>query len=75
MSLLITLMETYDSLSQKVAKLEQDKHTQALEILKLEKMEDASKQGGKIEAINANEDITLVDAEKDEEVVVMDVEP
>nr|GEZ10011.1 hypothetical protein [Tanacetum cinerariifolium] len=30
--------------------------------------EDASKQGGKIEAINTNEDITLVDAEKDEEV-------
>nr|GEX80164.1 ribonuclease H-like domain-containing protein [Tanacetum cinerariifolium] len=59
MSLLITLMETYASLSQKVAKLEQDKHTQALEILKLEKREDASKQGGKIEAINANEDITL----------------
>nr|GEX82730.1 hypothetical protein [Tanacetum cinerariifolium] len=37
MSLLTTLMETYASLSQKVAELEQDKHTQALEILKLKK--------------------------------------
>nr|GFA71882.1 hypothetical protein [Tanacetum cinerariifolium] len=35
MSLLNTLMDTYASLSQKVAKLEQDKNTQALEILKL----------------------------------------
>nr|GFA19841.1 hypothetical protein [Tanacetum cinerariifolium] len=35
--LLTTLMETCASLSQKVAKLEQDKHTQALEILKLKK--------------------------------------
>nr|GEY95965.1 hypothetical protein [Tanacetum cinerariifolium] len=30
---------------------------------------------GKIEAIDVNEDITLVDMEKDEEVVTMDVEP
>nr|GEX78741.1 hypothetical protein [Tanacetum cinerariifolium] len=37
--------------------------------------EDASKQEGKIAAINADEDITLVDVEKDEEVVTMDVEP
>nr|GEZ73515.1 hypothetical protein [Tanacetum cinerariifolium] len=29
----------------------------------------------KIEAIDADEDITLVDVEKDEEVVAMDVEP
>nr|GEU88752.1 putative ribonuclease H-like domain-containing protein [Tanacetum cinerariifolium] len=35
--LLNTLMETYASLSQKVAELEHDKHTQALEILKLKK--------------------------------------
>nr|GEY87123.1 hypothetical protein [Tanacetum cinerariifolium] len=37
MSLLTTLMKTCDSLSQKVVELEQDKHTQALEILKLKK--------------------------------------
>nr|GEW16166.1 ribonuclease H-like domain-containing protein [Tanacetum cinerariifolium] len=111
-SLLTTLMETYARLSQKVAKLEQDKHSQALEILQLKKrvnklekkkrskslgfkrlrrvgtaqrvessidtilgsQKDASKQGGKIEAIDANEGITLVDVEKDEEVVAMDAE-
>nr|GEY26179.1 hypothetical protein [Tanacetum cinerariifolium] len=70
MSLLTTLMETYASLSQKVAELEQDKHTQALKIIKLEKREDASKQKGNIEAIDANEDITLVDVEKDEETLI-----
>nr|GEZ55824.1 hypothetical protein [Tanacetum cinerariifolium] len=37
MSLLTTLMETCATLSQKFAELEQDKHTQALEILKLKK--------------------------------------
>nr|GFB04398.1 hypothetical protein [Tanacetum cinerariifolium] len=37
MSLLTTLIETCNSLSQKVAELEQDKHTQALEILQLKK--------------------------------------
>nr|GFD20416.1 hypothetical protein [Tanacetum cinerariifolium] len=37
MSLLTTLMETCALQSQKVAELEQDKHTQALEILKLKK--------------------------------------
>nr|GEZ33808.1 hypothetical protein [Tanacetum cinerariifolium] len=37
MPLLTTLMETCASLSQKVAELEQDKHTQALEIRKLKK--------------------------------------
>nr|GEW91891.1 ribonuclease H-like domain-containing protein [Tanacetum cinerariifolium] len=36
--LLNTLVETCATLSQKVAELEQDKHTQALEILKLKKM-------------------------------------
>nr|GEW14694.1 reverse transcriptase domain-containing protein [Tanacetum cinerariifolium] len=73
MTLLNTLMETCATLSQKVAQLEQDKITQALEILKLKKrvkklekkrrsiLEDASKQGGgKIEAINADKDITLM---------------
>nr|GEY27652.1 hypothetical protein [Tanacetum cinerariifolium] len=37
MSLLTTLMETCATLSQKFAELEQDKHTQALEILQLKK--------------------------------------
>nr|GEY91889.1 hypothetical protein [Tanacetum cinerariifolium] len=37
MSLLTTIMKTYDTLSNKVAELEQDKQTQALEILKLKK--------------------------------------
>nr|GEW45336.1 hypothetical protein [Tanacetum cinerariifolium] len=37
MPLLTTLMETYATLFKKVAELEQDKYTQALEILKLEK--------------------------------------
>nr|GEX77538.1 hypothetical protein [Tanacetum cinerariifolium] len=37
MSLLTTLMETCATLSKKVTDLEQDKHTQALEILKLKK--------------------------------------
>nr|GEX19540.1 hypothetical protein [Tanacetum cinerariifolium] len=37
MSLLTTLMETFATLSKKVAELEQDKHTQALEILKIKK--------------------------------------
>nr|GEV13251.1 retrovirus-related Pol polyprotein from transposon TNT 1-94 [Tanacetum cinerariifolium] len=112
MPLLTTLMETCASLSQRVIELEQDKHTQALEILKLKKMVkklkkkkrlkssgfkrlrrvgttqrvessndivvgaqvDASKQG-KIEAIDADEDITLVDVETQEEVFTMDVEP
>nr|GFB60800.1 hypothetical protein [Tanacetum cinerariifolium] len=114
MSLLTTLMETCSSLSQKVAELEQDKHTQALEIIKLKKrvkklekkkkkskstgfkrlrkvgtsqrvesftdtvvgaQEDASKQReGKIKAINVDEDITLMNVEKDEEVVAMDAE-
>nr|GFB62509.1 hypothetical protein [Tanacetum cinerariifolium] len=37
MSLLTTLMETYATLSNKVAELEQDKHTQDMEILKQKK--------------------------------------
>nr|GEX62221.1 putative ribonuclease H-like domain-containing protein [Tanacetum cinerariifolium] len=38
LSLLTTLMDTCATLSNKVAELEQDKHTQALEIIKLKKM-------------------------------------
>nr|GEV62676.1 ribonuclease H-like domain-containing protein [Tanacetum cinerariifolium] len=78
MSLLNTLMETCTILSNKVAKLKQDKQTQALEILKLKKrvkklekkkksrssgFKRLRKVGGKIEAIDADEDITLVDVE------------
>nr|GEV41130.1 hypothetical protein [Tanacetum cinerariifolium] len=77
MPLLTTLMETYASLSQKVAELEQDKHTQALEILKLKKRvkQRMHPNRGKIEAIDVDEDITFMDVKKDEEVVTMDAEP
>nr|GEV95273.1 putative ribonuclease H-like domain-containing protein [Tanacetum cinerariifolium] len=90
MSLLTTLMETYTSLSQKVVGLEQDKHTHALEILKLKKrvkklekkkrskssgFKRLRKIGGKIEAIDADEDITLVDVETQKEVAAIDAEP
>nr|GEX44772.1 hypothetical protein [Tanacetum cinerariifolium] len=62
---------TCATLSQKVTQLEQDKITQALEILKLKKRvkklekkrRSKSSGGGKIEAIDANVDITLVDIE------------
>nr|GEV03798.1 pentatricopeptide repeat-containing protein At2g03880, mitochondrial [Tanacetum cinerariifolium] len=66
-------METCATLSQKVAELEQDKQTQALEILKLKnkvkKLEKKRKskhlglKRGKIEAIDVDKDITLVDME------------
>nr|GEU74284.1 hypothetical protein [Tanacetum cinerariifolium] len=82
--LLNTLLATCATLSQKVAELEQDKHTQALEIIKLkksvkklEKKKKSKSSGrmhpnrGKIEAIDADEDITLVDVETQ---VDMDVE-
>nr|GEV45823.1 ribonuclease H-like domain-containing protein [Tanacetum cinerariifolium] len=63
-----------------VAKLEQDKHTQALEILKLKKkillwvLRRMHLNRGKIEAIGADEDITLVDVETQEEVADKDAE-
>nr|GFD29756.1 hypothetical protein [Tanacetum cinerariifolium] len=86
MSLLTTLMETYATLSKKVAELEQDKHTQALEILHLKKKvkklekKKRSKSSGfkrlrKKESIDADEETTLVDVETQEEVVAMDAEP
>nr|GEY18835.1 hypothetical protein [Tanacetum cinerariifolium] len=89
MPLLTTLMETCATLSQKVVELEQDKHSQALEILqlkkrvkKLEKKKKSKslgfkrlrKVGRKIEAIDADEGITLVDVETNKEVVAMDAE-
>nr|GEU52282.1 putative ribonuclease H-like domain-containing protein [Tanacetum cinerariifolium] len=65
-----------------VAELEQDKHAQALEILKLkkrvkklEKKNKSKSLGGKIEAIDADENITLVDVEIQEEAATMDAEP
>nr|GEV15438.1 copia protein [Tanacetum cinerariifolium] len=82
MPLLTTLMETYATLSQKVVELEKDKHSQALEILQLKKrvkkLEKKKKSkssgfkrlrrvGGKITAIDADDSITLVDVEIDEE--------
>nr|GEX73892.1 ribonuclease H-like domain, reverse transcriptase, RNA-dependent DNA polymerase [Tanacetum cinerariifolium] len=86
MPLLTTLMETCTTLSQKVAELEKDKHSQALEILQLKKrvkrLERKKKSNtsrrmhpnmGKIAAINADEGIILVDEELDEE-VAMDAE-
>nr|GEX81314.1 copia protein [Tanacetum cinerariifolium] len=85
MSLLTTLMETCATLSQKVAELEQEKHSQDLEILqlkkrvkKLEKKKRSKSLGFKRlrrVAIDDDEDITLVDVEKDKEVVSMDVKP
>nr|GEZ86654.1 hypothetical protein [Tanacetum cinerariifolium] len=90
MSLLTTLIETCATQSQKVAELEQDKYSQALDILELKKrvkklekkkrskplgFKRLRRVGGKIEAIDADEDITLVDVETDKEVVAMDAEP
>nr|GEU87004.1 hypothetical protein [Tanacetum cinerariifolium] len=89
MPLLTTLMKTCATLSQKVAKLEQDKHSLALEILQLKnrvkrlekkkkpvfRVKKAKKGWGKISAIDTNEDVTLVHVEKNKEVVTMDVEP
>nr|GEX92972.1 hypothetical protein [Tanacetum cinerariifolium] len=75
MALLTTLIKTCTTLSQKVTQLEQDKIAQALEIFKLKKsvkkLEKKRRSkcsggciqtGGEIEAIDADEDITLVDA-------------
>nr|GEY57526.1 hypothetical protein [Tanacetum cinerariifolium] len=73
MTLLNTLMETCTTLSHKVAQLEQDKITQALEIFKLKrrvkKLEKKRRskylglKRGRIEAIDGDEDVTLVDVE------------
>nr|GEV50426.1 hypothetical protein [Tanacetum cinerariifolium] len=89
MSLLNTLMETCASLSKKVAELEQDKNTQALEILKLkkrvkklEKKKRSKSLGfkrlrkiGTSQRVESSSD-TVVDVEtQDEEVAAMDAEP
>nr|GEX27045.1 hypothetical protein [Tanacetum cinerariifolium] len=77
-TLLNTLMETCTTLSHKVAALEQDKVAQALEIFKLKRrvkrlekkrrsehsgLKRLRKVGERIKAIDADEDITLVDIE------------
>nr|GEV35714.1 copia protein [Tanacetum cinerariifolium] len=79
MTLLNTLLETCATLTKQVANLEQDKIAQAIEITKLNQRvrrvessadtvmddkEDASKQGG-IDELDADKDVTLVDAEED----------
>nr|GEY18378.1 reverse transcriptase domain-containing protein [Tanacetum cinerariifolium] len=76
MPLLTTLMETCSTLSQKVAELEQDKHSQALEILQPKKrvLRRMHPNKGKIAAIDTEEGITLVDVETDKEVVAIDAE-
>nr|GFD06373.1 hypothetical protein [Tanacetum cinerariifolium] len=81
MTILDTLMETCTTLSHKVAALKQDKVAQALKIFKLkrwvkrlEKQRGSKSSGlkrGRIEAIDADEDITLVDMETE---VDLDVE-
>nr|GEU76403.1 hypothetical protein [Tanacetum cinerariifolium] len=71
MSILNTLMETCATLSQKVAHLEQDKIAQALEIIKFKKRvkmlekqrRSKSSRLKRIEATDADEEITLVDME------------
>nr|GEW46827.1 hypothetical protein [Tanacetum cinerariifolium] len=86
MPLLNTLLETCATLSQKVVKLEQDKHTQALEILKLnkrvKKLEKKTKSKslrrmrpnrGKIEVIDADKDITLVDVKTQVDMTIIKI--
>nr|GFA55316.1 hypothetical protein [Tanacetum cinerariifolium] len=79
--LLNTLMETCATFSQKVAELEKEQNSQALEILqlkkrvkRLERKKKSKTLGGKIAAIDADKGITLVDVESDEEEVALDVE-
>ncbi|GJW26749.1 hypothetical protein Tco_0040560 [Tanacetum coccineum] len=55
------LMELYTSLSQRVLDLEKTKTSQAVEITELKEREDASKQGRKIDEIDQDAEVTLVD--------------
>nr|GEX55629.1 retrovirus-related Pol polyprotein from transposon TNT 1-94 [Tanacetum cinerariifolium] len=68
MSLLNTLLETCATLVGIAQRVESSTDT-------VVGSEGCIQTGGKIEAIDADEDITLVDVEKDEEVVSMDAEP
>nr|GEV27708.1 hypothetical protein [Tanacetum cinerariifolium] len=78
--LLNTLMETCATLSQKhlgfkkLRKVSTAQRVESSTNTVLGAQEDASKQRGKIEATDADEGITLVDVETDEEVVAMDAE-
>nr|GEU87035.1 hypothetical protein [Tanacetum cinerariifolium] len=78
MALLNTLLEACDTLTKKVANLEQDKVAQAIEITKLKqrvrKLEKKRSfkssrlkrlRKGKIAELDADKDVTLVDAEED----------
>nr|GEX11150.1 hypothetical protein [Tanacetum cinerariifolium] len=71
MSLLTTLMETCATLSQKV----DDSKSGILYYYCFGCSGGCIQTGEKIEAIDADEGITLVDVESDEEVVAMDAEP
>nr|GEZ70867.1 hypothetical protein [Tanacetum cinerariifolium] len=90
MSLLTTLMETCATLSKKkLEKKKRSKSSEFKRLRKVGTtqrvessndidvgaQEDASKQEGKIEAIDSDEDITLVDVETQEEAVTIDAEP
>ncbi|GKE28757.1 hypothetical protein Tco_1444141, partial [Tanacetum coccineum] len=55
------LMNLYTSLQEKVLNLEKAKTAQAKEIASLKKREDASKQGRKIDDLDADAEVTLVD--------------
>nr|GEW69894.1 hypothetical protein [Tanacetum cinerariifolium] len=82
MSLLNSLLETYAIMSQK--KLEKKRRSKSSWLKRLRKVGISQRvessndtivgRGGKIKAIDADEDITLVDMEKDENVVDMDAE-
>nr|GEU61916.1 hypothetical protein [Tanacetum cinerariifolium] len=86
MLLFITLMVTCATLSQTIAELEQDEHSQALEILQLKKrvkkLEKKKKSKSswfkrliRVGGRYTDKGITLVDVETQEEVVAMDAEP
>nr|GEU77965.1 zinc knuckle CX2CX4HX4C [Tanacetum cinerariifolium] len=72
MPLLNTLMETYATLSQKVAEIERDKHSQALEILQLKKRVKKLEKKTRSKYLGFKR---LRRVEADKEVVAMDVEP
>nr|GEZ21930.1 hypothetical protein [Tanacetum cinerariifolium] len=67
MNLLNQLLETYATLTKQAANLEQDKITQAIEITKLSNGSGGGciQTGGKITALDANEDVTLETVDAD----------
>nr|GEU76520.1 hypothetical protein [Tanacetum cinerariifolium] len=72
MTLLNTLLETCATLTKQVANLEQDKISQAIEITKLKQRvrRRMHPNRGKIAELDADEDVTLVDAKEDMNAVV-----